>query len=52
MYFAESILVGQNFLAAECNEDELMNSVDMCQPQKNIEGPRGVVYMGEDVDRK
>lgn len=52
MYFAESILVPMNFLAAECSEDELMNSVEMCRPAKNMEGPRGLVYMGEDVDRK
>lgn len=41
-----------NFMAAECSEEELMNQVAACHPGKNQDGPREVVYMGEDVDRK
>uniref|UniRef100_A0A336LYB0 CSON008132 protein n=1 Tax=Culicoides sonorensis TaxID=179676 RepID=A0A336LYB0_CULSO len=50
-YFAESIISPMAFSAAECSEDEILHAVALCLPGKNLDGPRGLVYMGENVDR-
>lgn len=37
------------FIAAECDRESLFNSIELCKPKNNINGPRNITFMGEMV---